>query len=56
MKWSIVKVYYADGEDLMYRVVGINDEGIICKERIFNTELSAERYLLEQKTRESLGI
>ena len=56
MNWSIAKIYYADGEDIMYRVVGINEQDIICKERIFSTELSAEKYLLEQKTKESLGI
>ena len=56
MNWNIVKVYYADGEDVMYRVVGIDESGIICRERIFNTELDAEKYLLDRKTKQALGI
>ena len=56
MNWSIVKVYYADGEDVMFRVVGIDKSGIISRERVFHAELDAEKYLLERKTKQALGI
>ncbi len=56
MNWNIVKVYYSAGEDVMYRVVGIDESGIICRERIFSTEVDAEKYLLDRKTKQALGI